>query len=49
VAQSRKAVEFATLEWVHWFNTARLLEPIGQIPPANYYAQLGQLELPGVN
>ena len=46
-------VEFATLEWVHWFNTARLLEPIGNIPPAeheaNYYAALGQLELPGLN
>ena len=27
-------VEFATLEWVHWFNTTRLLEPIGNIPPA---------------
>ncbi len=28
------AVEFATLEWVHWFNHRRLLEPIGNIPPA---------------
>lgn len=29
-------VEFATLEWVHWFNTQRLLEPIGYLPPAEY-------------
>ena len=46
-------VEFAVLEWVHWFNTTRLFDPIGHVPPAefedNYYAQLGQLELPGVN
>jgi putative transposase len=39
-----EAVEFATLDWVHWFNTRRLLEPIGDIPPAEaearYYAQL---------
>ena len=29
-------VEFATLEWVHWFNTQRLLEPVGYLPPAEY-------------
>lgn len=29
-------VEFATLEWVDWFNNRRLLEPIGNIPPAEY-------------
>jgi transposase InsO family protein len=28
-------VEFAALEWVHWFNHHRLLEPIGNIPPAD--------------
>jgi putative transposase len=42
--RSLEAVEFATLEWVHWFNTRRLLEPIGSIPPAEaearYYARL---------
>ncbi len=27
------AVEFATLEWVDWFNHRRILEPIGNIPP----------------
>jgi transposase InsO family protein len=29
-------VEFATLEWVDWFNNRRLLEPIGDIPPIEY-------------
>lgn len=29
-----ESVEFATLEWVHWFNHHRLLEPIGHVPPA---------------
>ena len=32
--RSLEAVEFATLEWVDWFNNQRLLEPIGNIPPA---------------
>ena len=31
-------VEFATLEWVAWFNTSRLLEPLGYVPPAEYEA-----------
>ena len=42
--RSFEAVEFATLEWVNWFNHRRLLEPIGNIPPAEaeerYYAVL---------
>ena len=37
------AVEYATLEWVDWFNHRRLFEPIGNIPPAEfeeaYYAR----------
>jgi transposase InsO family protein len=33
-----EAVEFATLTWVDWFNTRRLLEPIGYVPPAEYEA-----------
>jgi transposase InsO family protein len=37
-------VEFATLRWVDWFNNRRLLEPIGDVPPAEkeseYYQQL---------
>ncbi len=31
-------VEFATLEWVDWFNHRRLFEPIGYIPPAEFEA-----------
>ena len=42
--RSLEAVEFATLEWVDWFNHRRLLEPIGNIPPAEaeaaYFASL---------
>jgi transposase InsO family protein len=42
--RSLEAVELATLEWVDWFNNRRLLEPIGNIPPAEaearFYAQL---------
>jgi transposase InsO family protein len=38
------AVEYATLEWVDWFNHRRLLKPIGDVPPAEleqaYYRQL---------
>ncbi len=39
--KTKESVELATLQWVHWFNHQRLLEPIGNIPPAeaesNYY------------
>ncbi len=42
--RSFEAVEYATLEWVDWFNNRRLLEPIGNIQPAeaeaNFYAAL---------
>jgi putative transposase len=42
-------VEFATLEWVDWFNNRRLLEPIGDVPPAEfeemYYQQLPSLAI----
>jgi transposase InsO family protein len=31
-----EGVEYATLEWVDWFNNRRLLEPIGDVPPAEY-------------
>ncbi|WP_092163846.1 IS3 family transposase [Bosea sp. CRIB-10] len=44
--RSFEAVEFATLTWVDWFNHRRLLEPIGNIPPAEaeerYYAMLDE-------
>jgi putative transposase len=31
-------LEYATLEWVDWFNHRRLLEPIGYVPPAEFEA-----------
>jgi putative transposase len=44
--RSFEAVEYATLEWVDWFNNRRLLQPIGNIPPAEaeqrYYAMLDE-------
>ncbi len=46
--RSFEAVEFATLEWVDWFNQRRLLEPIGNIPPAEaeekYYAATAAMD-----
>jgi len=45
-------VEYATLEWVDWFNHRRLLEPIGNIPPAEfeayYWRKEGQEEREGL-
>lgn len=42
-------VEYATLEWVDWFNHRRLLEPIGNVPPAeleaSYHQSTGQLPM----
>lgn len=42
--RSFEAVEYATLKWVDWFNNRRLLEPIGNVPPAEaearYYTML---------
>jgi len=47
--RSMDAVEYATLEWVDWFNNRRLLEPIGNIPPAefeaSYHQSTGQLPM----
>src|SRR3954454_25024372 len=37
--RSLEAVEFATLEWVNWFNNRRLLELIGGMPPAEAEAR----------
>jgi len=37
--RSLEAVEFATLDWVDWFNHRRLLEPIGYVPPAEFEAR----------
>ncbi len=47
--RNMEAVEFATLEWVDWFNNRRLLEPIGNMPPAEaearYYAAQQKIAL----
>jgi transposase InsO family protein len=40
-------VEYATLEWVDWFNHRRLLEPIGYVPPAEFEATFRREEDPG--
>ena len=43
------AVEYAALEWDDWFNNRRLLEPIGNTPPAepeaNFYAAMERSEM----
>jgi putative transposase len=39
-------VEYATLEWVDWFNHRRLLEPIGYVPPAEFEAAFQRQEDP---
>ena len=45
--RSFEAVEFATLEWVDWFNNRRRLEPIGHVPPAEAEARYNaQAEVP---
>ena len=36
--RSYDAVEYATLEWVDWFNRRRLLEPLGHVPPIEFEA-----------
>jgi transposase InsO family protein len=37
--RNHETVEVATLTWVDWFNTRRLLEPIGYVPPAEFEAR----------
>jgi putative transposase len=48
--RSVDAVEYATLEWVDWFNNRRLLESIGNVPPAElemqYLRQCGESAIP---
>lgn len=39
-------VEFATLEWVDWFNHRRLLEPLGNVPPVEFEAAYHRKEDP---
>jgi transposase InsO family protein len=46
---SFESVEYDTLEWVDWFNQRRLLEPIGNIPPAEaeeqYYSTANNIDM----
>ncbi len=37
--RSVEAVEFATLTWVAWYSTVRLMEPLGYLSPAAFVAQ----------
>lgn len=39
-----EALEWETLNWVTWFNQQRLLEPIGNVPPAEFEAQYEQVQ-----
>lgn len=47
--RSFEAVKYATLEWVDWLNNRRLMEPIGNVPPAEtearYHAMLDELPM----
>jgi hypothetical protein len=40
-------IEYATVEWVDWFNHRQLLEPIGHVPPAEFEAAHWRRETPG--
>lgn len=44
--RSIEAVEFATLTWVAWYNTIRLMEPLGYLSPAEFEAQFAARPLP---
>ena len=47
--KTMEEVELETLQWVDWFNNRRLLEPTGNIPPAEaeeaFYANLNTLDM----
>lgn len=47
--KSMEEVEMETLKWVDWLNHRRLLEPIGNIPPAeaeeNYHAMMDNTKM----
>jgi len=47
--KTMEEVEMETLKWVDWFNNRRLLEPIGNIPPAEaeeaFYANLKTFDM----
>jgi transposase InsO family protein len=47
--RNREAVEWATLDWVEWYNNRRLLSSIGHVPPAEaeaaYYARANEFAM----
>ena len=47
--RTREEVEWATLQWIDWYNNRRLMEPLGHIPPAEaeaaYYSQIPSLAI----
>ena len=47
--RSFETLEYATLKWVDWFNHRRLLESIGNVPPAEaeeqHYAAINDLDM----
>ena len=47
--KTMEEVELETLQWVDWFNNRRLLEPTGNIPPAEaeeaFHANLNTLDM----
>lgn len=46
--RTRAQAEFATIEWIDWYNTARLHTEIGDIPPAEHEAQWQQTHAPAI-
>ena len=38
-------VEYAALEWLAWYNTQRLMRPLGDLPPAAFETQYQQTEV----
>lgn len=42
--RSVEPMEFATLEWVDWFNNPRLLKPIGDMPPVEFERLCGGIK-----
>jgi len=40
--RTRQKAEFATIEWIGWYNTARLHGEIGHIPPLEREAEWHQ-------
>lgn len=46
--RTRAAAEFATIEWIDWYNTARLHSEIGHVPPTEHEARWLQEHTPTI-